>query len=56
MQTELEQVHKTEACADEACVDDCCAEPPGFAKAYWIGIGALAGIIALGSLISALLN
>ncbi len=56
MQTELEQVQKTEACADPACADDCCAERPGFAKAYWIGIGALGGLIAVASLVSALLN
>lgn len=56
MQTELEQAHKADACVDEACADGCCADPPGFAKAYWIGIGALFGIILLGSLISTALN
>jgi hypothetical protein len=44
MQTELEQVQKTEACADAACADDCCVDPPGFAKVYWIGMGSLFGL------------
>lgn len=56
MQTELEQVHKAEANTDVACADECCQDPPGFARAYMIGIGALFGLIAIGSAISALLN
>ncbi|MBA2273812.1 MAG: hypothetical protein H0W21_07930 [Actinobacteria bacterium] len=51
MQTELEQVKN-----QEACTDDCCQDPPGFARAYAIGIGALFGIIILALLVNALIN
>lgn len=51
MQTELEQV-KTQ----EACTDDCCQDPPGFGKAYAVGIGALFCVILLASLINGLIN
>ncbi len=51
MQTELEQVSSHEACAD-----DCCQDPPGFGKAYAIGMGALFGVIVLASLINGIIN
>jgi hypothetical protein len=54
MQTELDQVQKTEAWAEAACADDCCVDPPGFAKVYWIGMGSLFGLITIGAVINAL--
>lgn len=51
MQTDLERVD-----SHEACSDDCCQDPPGFGKAYAIGMGTIFGLIILVALINAIIN
>lgn len=56
METNLDQATDPNACVDPACADSCCQEPPGFARAYWIGMGALFGLLVIGSALNALLS
>jgi len=49
MQTQPDETHA-------GCTDGCCEEPPGFARAYWIGMGGLFGLVAIGALINAIVS
>ncbi len=51
VQTGLEQAKN-----DQACTDECCQDPPGFARAYWLGMAVLVGPILLATAVSALVK